>query len=107
MRWLRCSTWITRGKRGEWIPNRYGGRENIEAIEFLRRLNGAVYENHPDVQTIAEESTAWPMVSRPDLCRRLGFGLKWDMGWMHDTLEYIRHGSDASQDITTTNSRFA
>jgi 1,4-alpha-glucan branching enzyme len=76
-------------KQGEWIPNRYGGRENIEAIEFLRRLNGEVYKNLPDVQTIAEESTSWPMVSRPNYVGGLGFGLKWDMGWMHDTLEYM------------------
>jgi 1,4-alpha-glucan branching enzyme len=75
---------------GEWIPNKYGGRENIEAIEFLRRLNEAVYHYHPDVQAIAEESTAWPMVSRPSYVGGLGFGLKWDMGWMHDTLEYMR-----------------
>jgi 1,4-alpha-glucan branching enzyme len=74
---------------GEWIPNRYGGRENIEAIEFLKQLNGAIYESHPDVQTIAEESTSWPMVSRPVYAGGLGFGLKWDMGWMHDTLEYF------------------
>src|SRR5689334_6117262 len=74
---------------GEWIPNRFGGRENIEAIEFLKQLNGAVYEAYPDVQTIAEESTAWPMVSRPVYTGGLGFGLKWDMGWMHDTLEYF------------------
>jgi 1,4-alpha-glucan branching enzyme len=76
-------------KPGEWIPNQYGGRENIEAIEFLRRLNEEVYRNHPDVQTIAEESTSWPMVSRPNYLGGLGFGLKWDMGWMHDTLEYM------------------
>jgi len=75
---------------GEWIPNRYGGRENIEAMTFLRRLNEEVYRTHPDVQIIAEESTAWPMVSRPTYVGGLGFGLKWDMGWMHDTLEYIR-----------------
>ena len=76
-------------KQGEWIPNQYGGRENIEAIGFLRRLNEEVYKNHPDVQTIAEESTSWPMVSRPNYVGGLGFGLKWDMGWMHDTLEYM------------------
>ncbi len=77
-------------KDGEWIPNKYGGRENIEAINFLRRMNEAVYRFFPDVQTIAEESTAWPMVSRPNYVGGLGFGLKWDMGWMHDTIEYMR-----------------
>jgi 1,4-alpha-glucan branching enzyme len=77
-------------KQGEWIPNRYGGRENLDAIEFLRHFNEAVYREHPDVQTIAEESTAWPGVSRPLYVGGLGFGLKWDMGWMHDTLEYMR-----------------
>jgi 1,4-alpha-glucan branching enzyme len=76
-------------KEGEWMPNKYGGRENLEAIAFLRRFNEAVYANYPDVQTVAEESTAWPMVSRPTYVGGLGFGLKWDMGWMHDTLEYI------------------
>jgi 1,4-alpha-glucan branching enzyme len=76
-------------KEGEWTPNKYGGRENIEAIEFLRRFNHEVYRNFPDVQTYAEESTAWPMVSRPTYLGGLGFGLKWDMGWMHDTLKYI------------------
>ena len=76
-------------KEGEWIPNRYGGRENIEAINFLRRMNEEVYKYRPDVQTIAEESTAWPMVSRPNYVGDLGFSLKWDMGWMHDTLEYM------------------
>jgi 1,4-alpha-glucan branching enzyme len=74
---------------GEWIPNEYGGRENIEAIAFLRGFNEEVYRSCPDVQTIAEESTAWPMVSRPSYVGGLGFGLKWDMGWMHDTLEYM------------------
>jgi 1,4-alpha-glucan branching enzyme len=76
-------------KEGEWIPNQYGGRENIEAIEFLRRMNAEIYKQIPDAQTIAEESTAWPMVSRPTYVGGLGFGLKWDMGWMHDTLEYM------------------
>jgi 1,4-alpha-glucan branching enzyme len=76
-------------KEGEWIPNRYGGRENIAAIDFVRRLNAAVYQFYPDVQTIAEESTDWPMVSRPTYVGGLGFGLKWDMGWMHDTLKYM------------------
>jgi len=78
-------------KEGEWIPNEYGGRENIDAIEFLRRFNTEVYKAHNDTQTIAEESTAWPMVSRPTYVGGLGFGLKWDMGWMHDTLQYISH----------------
>ncbi len=73
-------------KAGEWIPNEFGGRENLEAIEFLKTMNQAVYAEFPDVQTIAEESTAWPMVSRPVFDGGLGFGLKWDMGWMHDTL---------------------
>ena len=78
------------GRRaGEWIPNRYGGRENLDAIHFLRSLNEAVYRDHPDVQVIAEESTAWPMVSRPVYIGGLGFGLKWNMGWMHDTLRYM------------------
>ncbi len=76
-------------KQGEWLPNKYGGRENLEAMAFLRRLNEAVYQEHPDVQTFAEESTAWPMVSRPTHIGGLGFGLKWDMGWMHDTLQYM------------------
>jgi 1,4-alpha-glucan branching enzyme len=75
--------------QGEWIPNEYGGRENLEAVSFLRRLNEAVYSGFPDVLTIAEESTAWPMVSRPTTAGGLGFGMKWDMGWMHDTLSYI------------------
>jgi 1,4-alpha-glucan branching enzyme len=78
-------------RQGEWIPNRHGGRENLDAIDFLRRLNIAVYERQPAVQTIAEESTAWPMVSRPTYVGGLGFGMKWDMGWMHDTLAYIAH----------------
>jgi 1,4-alpha-glucan branching enzyme len=78
-------------KPGEWIPNRYGGRENLEAIEFMRAMNEAVYREFPGIQTIAEESTAWPMVSRPLYVGGLGFGLKWNMGWMHDTLEYFTH----------------
>jgi 1,4-alpha-glucan branching enzyme len=76
-------------KEGEWIPNKFGGRENLEAISFIRKLNEEIYRSHPDVQTIAEESTAWPMVSRPTYIGGLGFGLKWDMGWMHDALTYF------------------
>ena len=76
-------------KEGEWVPNEHGGRENLEAISFLRRFNEDVFQENPDVQTIAEESTSWPMVSRPLYLGGLGFGLKWDMGWMHDTLEYF------------------
>jgi 1,4-alpha-glucan branching enzyme len=78
-------------KDGEWIPNQYGGRENLEAIDFLRRFNLEAYKEHPDIVTMAEESTAWPMVSRPTYVGGLGFGYKWDMGWMHDTLSYMQH----------------
>ena len=77
-------------KQGEWVPNRFGGRENLDAISFLQSVNLAVYRDHPDVSMIAEESTAWPMVSRPTYAGGLGFGLKWNMGWMHDTLEYMK-----------------
>ncbi len=76
-------------KEGEWIPNRFGGRENLEAISLLRRLNEEMYRAFPGVQTVAEESTSWPMVSRPTHLGGLGFGMKWDMGWMHDTLSYM------------------
>jgi len=76
-------------KEGEWIPNEFGGRENLPAILFLRNMNEQIYRNYPSAQTIAEESTAWPMVSRPTYVGGLGFGMKWDMGWMHDTLEYF------------------
>jgi 1,4-alpha-glucan branching enzyme len=76
-------------KEGEWIPNRYGGRENLEAVQFLQDLNVGVYAAHPGAQTMAEDSTAWPGVSRPTDVGGLGFGYKWDMGWMHDTLEYF------------------
>jgi 1,4-alpha-glucan branching enzyme len=75
---------------GGWVPNQYGGRENIEAIEFLREFNSTVYKEAPGAITIAEESTSWPMVSRPPYVGGLGFTFKWDMGWMHDTLSYLK-----------------
>jgi 1,4-alpha-glucan branching enzyme len=78
-------------KPGEWIPNRYGGNENLEAIAFLRRTNELAYGDYPGITTVAEESTAWPGVSRPTWVGGLGFGYKWNMGWMHDTLEYMKH----------------
>lgn len=74
---------------GQWVPNRYGGRENLEAIDFLRQLNCEAYRRHPDILTMAEDSTAWPMVTRPVHVGGLGFGAKWDLGWMHDTLKYL------------------
>ncbi|MFN8549456.1 MAG: 1,4-alpha-glucan branching protein GlgB, partial [Candidatus Eisenbacteria bacterium] len=80
-------------KDGEWIPNEYGGRENLQAIKFLRQLNEAVHEAFPEVVVIAEESTSWPMVSRPIHLGGLGFDMKWDMGWMHDTLRYLARSS--------------
>ena len=78
-------------KAGEWIPNQYGGNENIEAISFLRRMNELAYSQNNGIVTVAEESTAWPMVSRPTTMGGLGFGYKWNMGWMNDTLRYISH----------------
>ncbi|WP_140939652.1 1,4-alpha-glucan branching protein GlgB [Sphingobacterium lumbrici] len=77
-------------EEGQWIPNEFGGRENLEAVHFLKELNEAVYANYPDVQMIAEESTSWPGVSRPTFSNGLGFGMKWMMGWMHDTLNYFK-----------------
>ena len=77
-------------KAGEWIPNAYGGRENLEAIYFMKRFNEVCYERHPGIMTIAEESTAWPGVSRPTYLGGLGFGMKWNMGWMHDFLTYMQ-----------------
>jgi 1,4-alpha-glucan branching enzyme len=76
-------------REGQWIPNRYGGKENIEAIHLMREVNERVYESFPDVMMIAEESTAWPQVSKPIYLGGLGFGLKWNMGWMHDMLDYM------------------
>ena len=78
-------------KAGEWLPNRYGGRENIEAIDFVRQFNEMVHRDFPGALTIAEESTAWPMVSRPPYVGGLGFSMKWNMGWMNDTLAYMGH----------------
>jgi 1,4-alpha-glucan branching enzyme len=76
-------------KAGEWVPNEFGGRENLEAVAFIKEFNETVYSTHPGVQTFAEESTAWPAVSRPTYLGGLGFGFKWNMGWMHDTLDYF------------------
>jgi 1,4-alpha-glucan branching enzyme len=78
-------------KEGEWTPNVYGGRENLDAVSFLQEMNATVYREVPGVLTVAEESTAWPGVTRPTHLGGLGFGMKWNMGWMHDSLEYIRH----------------
>jgi 1,4-alpha-glucan branching enzyme len=78
-------------KEGEWLPNQYGGRENLDAVKFLQELNATVYKRHPGVVMVAEESTAWPGVTRPTHLGGLGFGFKWNMGWMHDTLRYLSH----------------
>jgi len=91
-------------QQGQWVPNRFGGRENLEAIDFLRQLNTLVHERHPGAVTIAEESTAWPAVSRPVYTGGLGFTFKWNMGWMHDMLGYMSrdpvHRKWAHNDIT-------
>ena len=78
-------------KEGEWLPNIHGGRENLDAVRFLQELNATVYKHHPGTLMIAEESTAWPGVTRPTHLGGLGFGFKWNMGWMHDTLSYLGH----------------
>jgi len=78
-------------EEGEWVPNRFGGRENLEAIDFLKELNATLYGREPGIISAAEESTAWPAVSQPVYLGGLGFGFKWNMGWMHDTLEYFAH----------------
>ena len=91
MRSPRCCTATTAAREGEWIPNVYGGRENLEAIGFLRHLNSVVPERCPGAITLAEESTAWPGVTRAVSEGGLGFDYKWNMGWMHDTLHYMEH----------------
>jgi len=78
-------------KPGDWLPNQFGGRENLEAISLLKELNVQTHLQYPGILTIAEESTAWPGVSRPTYAGGLGFSLKWNMGWMNDTLRYMRH----------------
>ncbi len=78
-------------KDGEWAPNQYGGRENLDAISFLQEVNATCYKRVPGITMIAEESTAWPGVTRPVYLGGLGFGFKWNMGWMHDTLDYLSH----------------
>ena len=81
-------------KDGEWMPNQYGGRENLDAISFLQEVNATCYKRMPGITMIAEESTAWPGVSRPVYLGGLGFGFKWNMGWMHDTLAYLSQDPD-------------
>ncbi len=86
--WPRCSTSTTHASEGQWVPNRYGGRENLAAIDFVKQCNTAIAEEFPDTTTMAEESTAWPHVTGAVANGGLGFGFKWDMGWMHDVLQY-------------------
>ena len=87
---------------GQWVPNQYGGRENLEAISFLQRMNEVVHTECPGVLTIAEESTAWPQVTRPPYMGGLGFSLKWNMGWMHDTLRTSRRTRCIGAGTTTS-----
>jgi 1,4-alpha-glucan branching enzyme len=102
-------------REGEWLPNPHGGRENLEAVEFLKHLNGVIHRQQPDVLTIAEESTAWPRVTGPSHLGGLDFSMKWDMGWMHDTLHYLqnepvhrkfRHGELTFRQVYAQNERF-
>ena len=89
MPWRRCSTSITRARKGEWIPNVYGGRENLEAIEFLKRFNDVCYEHFPGIMTHRGGIHRLAGVSRPTYLGGLGFSFKWNMGWMHDSLNYM------------------
>ena len=93
----RCSTWTTRGPAGGWTPNVYGGRENLEAVQFLQEMNATVHKIAPGIVTIAEESTSWPGVTRPTNLGGLGFSMKWNMGWMNDTLDVHQPRSDPPQ----------
>ncbi len=76
-------------EEGDWVPNEFGGNENLEAIDFLKQINETLHRREPGIVSAAEESTAWPGVSRPTYLGGLGFGFKWNMGWMHDTLDYF------------------
>ncbi len=99
----RCSTSTIRASRGEWLPNAEGGNENRDAVGFLRqRQHAAPTRRIPAIMTIAEESTAWPGVSQPVDAGGLGFGFKWNMGWMHDTLDYMSAASRCTGAGTTT-----
>ena len=101
--WPRCSTSTTPASEGEWVPNQFGGRENLDAVAFLKEVNEAVYRPPSRAPSIiAEESTAWPGVSRPTYLGGLGFGFKWNMGWMHDTLDYFHHDPVTAATTTTT-----